>query len=510
MSQSRKAVCRTPQAQLLFLIAITLCGTSGCGSIEGVPLPDTSPPTSHTPHAQLIARFAHITDTHIVDEESPARLTSLANINEAAWRPHEQFSIHLLDGTIRALNRYHETIAPIDFLIHTGDAIDNVQNNELRWFLACFDGAEVNPLSGVDDRTTLNENDDPHAVFQAEGLYQYGVHGLLPSIPWYSAFGNHDRYAAGTFPITSNLVGELIAPLPLGLRFGLFLPTALIPHGSTAYAPVTPAHPIPDPGLSLPEYVIPSADRAFVRPWRFLEAHFETKTLPKGHGFADVESSWYSVSPTEGLRLIVLDTSYSDLTIPTGLYNDGAITSDQYDFLVSELQDARKSEQLVVLATHHPSTCLTSFRGSVVSSQKLRDILNDSACVIAHISGHTHRHRVWDRGNYLEFETSSIIDYPQEGRLVEVWRDESGIELRYEAFSHTYEGSAFDGNIQELPDPFLEMRATAMRLSQEHSASHNLVPIYSEDLLSSAAKQSVLQDQSPLLAPRTGARRFPR
>ena len=69
---------------------ILLC--AGCGAIPGRELPGESTAAVDTHRFELVARFAHITDTHCIDEESPARLTALAGLKEGIWRPHEACS----------------------------------------------------------------------------------------------------------------------------------------------------------------------------------------------------------------------------------------------------------------------------------------------------------------------------------------------------------------------------------------------------------------------------------
>ena len=126
------------------------CGVNGDDS--SVVLPDESILSLDEEDYRVLVRLGHITDAQVVDEESPGRLAIFDNLVSVAWRPQEAYSAHLLDGAVRAVNRYHREVAPVDFLIHTGDALDNAQGNELRWFLQVLDGGQVNPLSGMDDR----------------------------------------------------------------------------------------------------------------------------------------------------------------------------------------------------------------------------------------------------------------------------------------------------------------------------------------------------------------------
>jgi 3',5'-cyclic AMP phosphodiesterase CpdA len=467
-------------ALLVCIVAGALLAAAGCGALaqDGLPnvLPDTYWPDIDTARYRLVARIAHLTDAQIVDEESPGRLASLGALNNSAWRPHERYSLHLLDGMIRAVNAYHQHVAPIDFLIHTGDALDNVQLNELHWFLDCFDGRTLDPLSGVDDRAVEDRGPvllDPHAPFRAEGLYRSGIHGDEASIPWYAVMGNHDRYAIGVLPVVPRLDGGLMAPLPGGVRLGLFLPVVLVPDGPLAYGAILPASVGPLPQLILPSIVTPNPDRRFVTPAEFTAAHFDTLTGPPGHGFAAKGRTWYADTPVPGLRLIVLDTSLTPVTIPGGDYHAGGLTSEQVRFLRAELEIAQQANELVVLATHHPSADLSVMLATTIQPAGLQGLLYAHPQVVVHLAGHSHRPRVTDRGNYLEVETSAIIDAPQEGRIIEIWRATDGadgaIRLRYAVFSHLYTGSAF-ADLEEAPtDPLLEMRRAARALAEQHA-----------------------------------------
>lgn len=452
-------------------------GAAGCG----VPLPNQH--TEATSNGfELVARIVHISDSQIVDEESPARFTTLADLNAFAWRPQERFSCQLLDGTIRAINVLHERYAPVDFAVFTGDAVDNSQHNELKWFIDILDGRTINPLTGIDDRPDDMREPfelDAHRTFRAVGLYRNGIHGELPTIPWYTVVGNHDRYASGVFPILRNRDGELFSPVPLPLRLGLFLPTVLEPHGNQAFGPVTPLNPGPPRDLSLAVQIPSNYNRRYFTNAEFIDAHFDTVTGPSGHGFANNTQSWYSVSPVPGLRLIGLDSSIPAVTIPTGIYFDGAIVTEQARFLREELDKALAADEIVVVATHHPSESLLTFLGTSLRPEPFRRLLNSYPNVAAHLSGHTHRNRVWNRGGYIEFETSAIIDFPQESRIVEIYRRGEEIELRYSMFSHLYRGWAFDQfglRPTAVGDEMLDMRFLAAQLAQEHASRFFLLP----------------------------------
>ncbi|MBI4716680.1 MAG: metallophosphoesterase [Planctomycetes bacterium] len=447
-------------------------GVGGCGAIPGVPLPPEATGPLDTSRFALLARFAHISDAQIVDEESPGRLAAFADLTLSAWRPYEAYSTQLFDGMIRTVNKWHVARQRIDFLIHTGDALDNVQYNELQWFFTCLDGGRIDPRSGPDDRRPEDIPEpqlDPHHPFDAQGLYRRGVHGDLPTIAWYGVMGNHDHFAVGILPIVTPLSGHRISPLPIPTRIGLFLPLALDPVGTTAWGRITPAHPGPPPDVNLPASVPSHPDRRYITNDEFVAAHQASTGEPPGHGFGTVGTrTWYSVPLRPGLRLIALNTATPFPETPAHNYSEGALSLAQLLFLRQELAAADERGDIVIVATHHPSESLDATLGTAATPAALIATLKAHPCVKLHVAGHWHRHAVVDRGGYVEMVTGSILDPPQQGRIVELWRDAhtGEVELRYRFFSHIEEFVPPDGPAAVLfDDPLFALRQAAAGLT---------------------------------------------
>lgn len=457
--------------------------TGGCGAAPGLMLSNESTEPVDPLQFELVARFVHISDAQIIDEESPGRLASFAVATRSAWRPYEAYSTQLLDGMVRTINKIHVARHPIDFVVHTGDAADNAQRNELAWFIGVMDGGEIAPTSGVDDRPIDSRPPihlDPHHAFVAQGLYRQGVHGPSSTILWFSVLGNHDRFAVGVFPIVTTLSGGRVSPMPVQNRIPLTLPILLDPSGSLAWGIVSPQNPGPPPTINLPMGVQPNPDRRYITTTEFVQAHLESVGEPHGHGFGDTgnPSSWYSVSVKPGLRLIALNSSTPIFERPASIYSEGAISMEQVWFLRSELDRAGQRGEIVIVATHHPSSDLDPSLGTALEAASFRSLLSEYPCVKLHLSGHRHENTVVDRGGYTEIITGSTLDAPQRGRVIELWRERDSadssnglissiqVELRYYLFSHLDEiASTDDAQAALFDDPLREMRQIAAELA---------------------------------------------
>ncbi len=435
--------------------AIALAALAGCPSSY---VYDTLP----EPNAEHWLRFAQITDVHILDEESPGRAVRMESYLPASWRPHEAYTAQVLDATIQAINRRHYAGAgagrPVDFVLATGDLADNGQFNELRWFIACMDGRNIVPDSGALDGPlrAIAPEDNPNLPFRARGL--------APGIRWYAAFGNHDNLAQGNFTVDRSADDPVQWTSPqittaVGL-LGLDLLTppqdALIPTLDQSPAVLLASgEPIDPDTLQLNLDAVeagpipPDDDRHFISRRIFVHEMLNSTSLPVGHGFDRSNEALATVRYTARprldvpVRLVVLDTAGPD-ALPGEVDAAGAVTLEQFEsFFKPAVKAAQDAGEFVIVVTHHPSD---DFGKNVpfvtVTGEQFRSFLSSQPNIIAHFCGHMHYHEttlVGGRYPYYEIQTASLIDYPQEGRMVDLYYDrgQKTFYLRSQTFRHT-------------------------------------------------------------------------
>ncbi len=352
--------------------------------------------------ARSVIYFPVITDIHIMDTKSPLRFCDMDSYGlfEGAYRPQDRYTTQVLDAMIRTLNDFSHA-RHYDFLIALGDTVDNTQTNEARWFIGVLDGTVITPDSGKHVDVVPGPLNDPHDPFLPWGLDK--------QVPWYTTVGNHDGLINGNFAITAQF-----AQIATG---GDVYLGSEDDYGNIIHKGTT---------------ITPDTVRALLGPVDYMQLFFTTASLPVGHGFSttNITNGYgdyaFDPDPSIPLRVIVLDWECR------GGGDNGCIRSDEVNnFLIPELEDAYNNHKLVIVVSHQYPDALDS--GSEITGTEFINILASYPNVILHLVGHGHYNMVTPRAGlsatqpgYWEIETSSLIDYPQQSRIIEIVDDGNG------------------------------------------------------------------------------------
>ncbi len=390
--------------------------------------------------AARLLRFFVITDIHVTDKESPAQLVvfGFRGGSPEVYSGVMLYTPHVLDAAVQTINALHEQ-DPIDFGVSLGDACDNTQYNELRWYIDVLDGKLVSPQSGDKDDPVPGPLNDYQDEFKAAGL--------SADIPWYQVRGNHDHYWMGSMPVDERIraahlgeeildIGDIITD-PRGTDSRGFFVGAI--DGRTPYGDVIGAGP-EAAFLTPPKVPAADPDRRVLSRQEWMREFFETSSEPSGHGFseADVEKVFacYAVEPKPGVpvKFIALDDTGGDDPGKMGCGHP-FVDRERYDWLIGELDKGQAEGQLMIVGAHVPIA--VEKPGSLFGWSPIACVTEDEFIaklqsypnLILWVAGHRHLNVITPLPSpdparpelgFWQVETSSLRDFPQQFRTFDI------------------------------------------------------------------------------------------
>lgn len=409
---------------------------------------DLAPAYTGAPNVARLLFYYSMSDIHIADKESPAQANYIGlsagygSQESSAYSPIILSTPQVLDAAVQTINALHQ-VTPFDFGLSLGDACNNSQYNELRWFIDAIDGKVITPSSGAHVGASTIDYQKP-----------FYAAGLNPAIPWYQVIGNHDQFWMGSafevLKTRSAHIGSGILNIGDNPKHPDIDSTGAymgVVNGSTIYGDIVGDGPVAD--FPTAPTVIADANRhtmaslaSTTQDW--MSEFFNTTTMPVGHGFSqdNLKSGMacYSFVPKSDIpiKFIVLDDTVKGPDQAN--YAAGALDDTRYQWLVDELRAGQRANQLMVIAAHVPilpqnsltdTTPFPMWPGPDYTEDYVLNMLHTYPNLILWMAGHRHVNVVTPQPGpnseptlgFWEVETCSLRDHPQQFRTFDIRRN---------------------------------------------------------------------------------------
>jgi hypothetical protein len=386
------------------------------------------------PPGRTLATFGQLTDTHVRDEESPARVPFLDRLGpplHSTFRPQEALSAQVLDAAVRALNAQRPQAVAV-----TGDIVDSAQANELALARAVLDGGPARPDSGrrgyagVQAATNPDpfyfrpDNDAPrHPGLLAAAQRPFAAAGL--DAPWFGAVGNHDVLVQGEVPPTPEIedvaTGERMV---VGLDPDVAPPTEDVDAAAAVDALLTSGE-----AFGRSERVPADPARRHLRPDEVVaELDAAAGVRPAAPDRLDYA---FDVGPS--VRGLMLDT------VDRASRSRGVVTAEQVAWLREQI--ARAGYRWIVVFSHNPLDASDGGEAALAA-------LDAAPRVAAAVAGNRHRNTIAPRDGYWLIGTASLADFPQQARMLRLREAPGGAVL--ETWMVDHDGRGLAGPAREL------------------------------------------------------------
>jgi Calcineurin-like phosphoesterase len=415
----------------------------------GEPLIDRVELGASAPAVRELAVIAHLTDAHVMDASSPARVPFLARLGppvQSTFRPQEALTAQVLHGAVNAVRALGA-----DVVIQGGDLIDNDQSNELDHALTLLHGGRLKPGSGPYGYYGVQSAFDPDPFYyrpdidapRYPGMLSAAVrpfHGDGLGAEWIPVLGDHDALVAGELVPTA-----VTRQLAVGDRALWNLPPHLqLPAGLTLSPDGSPDGP-PD-GLYVESFlrqalagptvrVPPDRTRYELSFAEAMERLWTGSRVGAQHGLGAAAAAPstaldYIRDVGDSLRLIVLDLVRREGG------SGGLVSAAQPQWLAEQLQTAGR--RWVIVISHQPLA-------GAAGGERLLALMDRHPRVIAALAGHIHRNEIRARptpaGGYWLITTASLIDFPQQARALRLLATAGGgVALQTWMLDHVDDG----------------------------------------------------------------------